>query len=86
MSATQKPRVESSKVLAGNRFKGWLVAITAFIACPCHFPITLPVLLGLTAGTTVGVWIGQNTVLIYALSTAYFLGALAVGLRWLRIV
>ena len=86
MTASQKSRAESARAITKNRFRGWFIAVTAFIACPCHFPITLPLLFSLTAGSAIGVWMGQNTVLIYAFSTAYFLGALAIALRWLRIV
>ncbi len=64
-----------------HNIKGTFMAVTAFIACPCHLPLTLPLLLGVTAGTALGAWLNQNVTLIYVFSTAYFLGGLA--LKWL---
>lgn len=55
----------------------------AFVACPCHLPITLPLLLTVTAGTAVGSWLAQNTTLIYATFTVYFVGGLLLSMRWL---
>lgn len=66
-----------------HNIKGYFMAVTAFIACPCHLPLTLPLLLGLTAGTALGAWLSQNVTLVYVLSTAYFLGGLALALKWL---
>jgi mercuric ion transport protein len=66
-----------------HTIKGYFMAVTAFIACPCHLPLTLPLLLGLTAGTALGTWLNQNVTLVYVLSTATFLGGLALALKWL---
>lgn len=65
------------------RIKGWIMAVTAFIACPCHLPITLPLAIGLTAGTAIGAWMASNTLLIYAVATVYFLGGGALAYKWL---
>ncbi len=59
---------------------GWLLAITGFLACPCHLPLTLPILLALLGGTSLGLFLQQNTGLVIAAATAYFLGALGFGL------
>lgn len=66
-----------------HHIRGTFMAVTAFIACPCHLPLTLPLLLGLTAGTALGAWLSQNVTLVYVLSTAYFIGGLALALKWL---
>lgn len=63
--------------------KGWLMATTAFLACPCHLPVTLPLLVGLLGGTVVGAWISNNPGWVYGLSTAYFLGGGYLAIRWL---
>ncbi len=67
-----------------HKLKGWIAGVTAFIACPCHLPLTLPLFIGLTGGTALGAWLARNTILIYALATAYFLAALALALRWMN--
>jgi hypothetical protein len=66
-----------------HQIKGWVAVITAFVACPCHLPITLPIILSLTAGTALGAWIADNRDLLVALLTLYFLGGLGLGFHWL---
>ncbi|MBI3287066.1 MAG: hypothetical protein HYZ68_03365 [Chloroflexi bacterium] len=66
-----------------QKARGYLAIITALIACPCHLPITLLLLIGLAGGTALGTFLSQNALLIYAASTVYFLGALWIGWRWL---
>lgn len=48
--------------------------VTGFITCPCHLPFVLPALAGLLAGTAVGGFIAENTGLLIALATIYFVG------------
>lgn len=62
----------------------YTMLITGGLACPCHLPIVLPLMMGLLGGTALGAWISSNTALVYGLSTVYFVVALAVGLRLLR--
>lgn len=66
-----------------RKMRGYLAIVTAFIACPCHLPVTLPLLIGLAGGTALGTFLSQNALLIYASSTLYFLGGLWLGWRWL---
>ena len=66
-----------------QRSKGYIMGATAFIACPCHLPITLPLILALTGGTAVGGWLASNTTLIYAAATLYFAGGLLLAMKWL---
>jgi hypothetical protein len=59
--------------------RGYLLLGVGFLFCPCHLPITLP-LLGLWLGGTTGAsFLADNRGLIFGLSTALFLGGLAVG-------
>lgn len=66
-----------------DNIKGTFMAVTAFIACPCHLPLTLPLLLGLTAGTALGAWLSQNLMFVTITSAVYFLGGLALAFKWL---
>ena len=63
--------------------KGLVAGLVAFVACPCHLPLTLPLAAGLMAGTGVGTWLVANTVIVYVLSTALFLGSLLLTGKWL---
>jgi cytochrome c biogenesis protein CcdA len=56
--------------------------VTGFLTCPCHLPFVLPVLAGLLAGTAVGGFIAENTGLLIALATVYFIGVVVYFLRW----
>ncbi len=58
---------------------GGVLFVTGFIACPCHLVITLPLILGLLAGTGVGAILGANTGLVYGVAGGYFIVALAAG-------
>jgi len=59
---------------------GKLLAVTGFLACPCHLPFTLPLLLGVLGGTGFGSFIGANTGWVYGVATGYFIGGIGVGL------
>ena len=62
-----------------TRVWGIALAVTGFIACPCHLPFTLPLLIGVLGGTGLGVGIAANVNLIYAVATGYFILAIGVG-------
>ena len=58
---------------------GGVLVVTGFIACPCHLVITLPIVLGLMAGTGAGAILAANTGLVYGIAGGYFVAALAAG-------
>lgn len=60
----------------------YFFAITGFLACPCHLPLTLPILIALFGGTALGGWLAANSGLVIGLSSGYFFAALVVGF-WL---
>jgi mercuric ion transport protein len=60
----------------------WVSAFVAFVSCPCHLPLTLPVILSLTAGTVVGAWLADNTAPIILISTTVFIGSVWLTWRW----
>ncbi len=59
---------------------GTVLTITGFIACPCHFSFTLPLLLGVVGGTGIGGFIAANNTVVYGAATAYFIVGISVGL------
>lgn len=66
-----------------HSIRGFVAGGAAFVVCPCHLPLTLPILLTLTAGTAVGGWLASNTTLIYAASAILFIGGLILAGKWL---
>ena len=65
-----------------HKARSYLAAGVALVACPCHLVVTLPLLLSLTAGTAVGVFLGHNPWVVVVVSTALFLGGLALAFHW----
>ena len=65
------------------RVRGYLAGGVAFVTCPCHLPLTLPLLLALTAGTAAGAFLERNPAALVAISTALFVGGLVLASRWL---
>lgn len=66
-----------------QRIKGYVAGAIALIACPCHLPLTLPLLIGLTAGTALGSWLAGNYLTVFIISAAIFIVGLILSFRWL---
>jgi hypothetical protein len=65
-------------------FTSYVLLITGFLVCPCHLPLTLPLLIALFGGNALGGWLATRTGLVVGLSTGYFIVALVVGFWWLN--
>ncbi len=65
-----------------QKIRSGVMFVVAFITCPCHLPITLPLALVLLAGTPLAVWITQHSGWIYGIMTGTFLLSLALGFVW----
>ena len=65
-----------------HSIKGYVMSVLALIACPCHLPITLPLLVAVTAGTAFSAWLQNNSLTIGGALTVIFVGALVLALRW----
>ena len=63
-----------------SRVWGGVLAVSGFVVCPCHFPLTLPLILGVLGGTGLGSFIGANTGLVYGIATGYFI--IGIGGGW----
>ena len=61
-----------------------VLAVTGFIACPCHLPFTLPLLIGVLGSTGIGAGVAANVSLIYVIATGYFIIAIGVGVYLLN--
>ena len=64
--------------------KGYVAGGIAFITCPCHLVFTVPILIGLTAGTAFGTWLQGNVVTFGVSTTVIFVAGAALAYRWLR--
>ncbi len=62
---------------------GVLAGTTAFLACPCHLPLTLPLLLGLLAGTPLAGVFQANPGLLVLGALFYFVFGLMLAARLL---
>jgi len=61
----------------GRSLKGTLLVFTAFIACPCHLPITLALL----GGTAFGLFLTENLPWVVPILGIYFVWALYKGFK-----
>lgn len=43
-----------------RKLTGYLLTVTAFVACPCHLPLTLPLAVALLGGTAWGAALSRN--------------------------
>lgn len=62
--------------------KGYVMSALAFISCPCHLPITLPLLVVVTAGTAFSAWLQNNFFAVGGASAVVFVGSLVLAIRW----
>ena len=74
---------EDQRAAVAYSIRGILAAVLAFITCPCHLPITLPLLLSITTGTAFGAWLVDHHFVFGLASTALFLAGTWLVLRWL---
>ena len=57
---------------------------TGVAACPCHFPITLPIVVSALGGMGLGGLIAANIGLIYGVGAVYFVIALGLSIYLLN--
>jgi hypothetical protein len=65
---------ENMMLYTWHTIKGWVAAALAFVTCPCHLPITLPLLIALTTGTALRTWLAHNAIAAAFVSTLLFIG------------
>ena len=63
-----------------SKFWGGFLAVTAFVVCPCHLPLTLGLLLVVLGGTGIGGFLAANKGLVYGITTGYFVLGLGAGI------
>ena len=51
---------------------GLVLGATAIVACPCHLPLTLPLLIALLGSTSVSALLADNFLLAVVGASAYF--------------
>ena len=66
-----------------HKIKGYMAGAVALIACPCHLPITLPLLIVLTCGTVFGAWLKNNVIIFGIILTVIFIGGAVLAFKWI---
>ncbi len=62
---------------------GLFLTASGVLACPCHLPFTLPLLLSVLGETSLGLFVRQNPSFLFIGASVYFLTAIGVGLALL---
>lgn len=65
-----------------QKIRSAVMYVVAFVSCPCHLPLIMPLILVLLAGTPAAVWITQHTGWVYGIMAGVFLFSLALGFVW----
>lgn len=60
-----------------RKLGGYVLGATALVACPCHLPLTLPLLMIVLGGTSLGALLTENPPLVFLAAGGYFVAALA---------
>src|SRR5712692_10915450 len=65
--------------------RGFIAGAVALIFCPCHLPITLPLVISLMAGTAFGAWLAApgDSLLVGVIATAVFIGGTVLAFKWM---
>lgn len=61
---------------------GYLLGLTALVVCPCHLPLTLPLVLAVLGGTSLGSLLSGHLEVLFLAAWVSFFAALA-GAAWL---
>jgi mercuric ion transport protein len=69
--------------MSGSKVAGAVIGLSAFVACPCHLAITLPLAIALFGGSAVGAFLSANTALVVGLAALWFVAGLALAWRLL---
>lgn len=68
----------------GNVIRNGVMLVIALATCPCHWPITIPLLLVLLAGTPAAAWLTQHVAWEYSILTGIFILSVVFGVTWAR--
>lgn len=67
-----------------KRIRVGLAVVVAVVACPCHLPLTLPLLLAASGGTLLGFSARTAMIPLLIASTVLFIGALYFSVLWIN--
>jgi len=68
-----------------QKIRSGVMFVIAFVTCPCHLPITLPIALTILTGTPLALWITQHSGWMYGIMSGIFLLSLVMGFIWLNV-
>jgi hypothetical protein len=72
-------------VKIGYAVRSLVAGAVAIITCPCHLPITLPLVISLTAGTAFSAWLAapRDALLVGVMATIVFSGGMVLAFKWM---
>ena len=65
-----------------QKVRGGVAVIIAILTCPCHLPVTVPLMLALLAGTPIAAWLIQHVGRVYGAMVGVFILSFGFAYVW----
>ena len=65
-----------------QKVRGGVAVTISILTCPCHLPVTVPLMLALLAGTPTATWLTQHVGWVYGAITGVFILSFGFAYVW----
>jgi len=65
-----------------QKVRGGVAVTISILTCPCHLPVTVPLMLALLAGTPVAAWLTQHVGWVYGVMAGVFTLSFGFAYVW----
>ena len=65
-----------------QKVRGGVAVTISILTCPCHLPVTVPLMLALLAGTPIAAWLIQHVGWVYGVMAGVFILSFGFACVW----
>ena len=65
-----------------QKVRGGVAVTISILTCPCHLPVTVPLMLALLAGTPIAAWLIQHVGWVYGVMAGVFILSFGLACLW----